>query len=74
MGKRIKTNVPNWVIILLGAITVMLVASTIGGLNSATNAVPIMTVKTIFWLSVSREGVGYLYRALKDKKLPDDDK
>jgi hypothetical protein len=70
MGKTIKTNVPNWVLVSLGSIVVMLVASTIGGLAGAENPKPPISVNQLFWLNIIREGIGFVYRSLKDNELP----
>lgn len=74
MGKKINLKTPNWIIVLIGAIVVMLGTATIGGLASAENPNPILTLKALFWLGIAREGVGFLYRAMKDNQLPEDDK
>jgi hypothetical protein len=74
MGKKLNIKFSDWWLILLGFLVVILSGTTLTGIATSANDTPFINMKALFIIGLLREGLGWLYRILKTKELPDDDK
>lgn len=74
MGKKLNIKFSDWWLIVIGFLVVLLSGTTLTGIATSANDTPFINMKALFVIGLLREGLGWLYRIMKTKELPDDDK